>query len=86
MSIPPIHQDKWHQLASTTISPMPRPETLAPHVDGWLKPKDPNKTTQELIAEIRNEYSLNIGTETDWDARRKSQAVVVELKCRFVEK
>lgn len=80
------YQDIWQELATNIISPMSSPDTLAPHVETWLTPKDSTKTTRDLIAEIRNEYSLNIATETGFDSNRKNQAVVVEIKTRFVEK
>lgn len=86
MSSPPLYQDKWQELASTIVSPMSSPDTLAPHVDKWLTPKDSTKITEVLIAEIRNEYSLNIATEVGFDSKRKNQAVVAEIKVRFVEK
>ena len=86
MSSLPLYQDKWQELATSIVSPMSSPETLTPHVEKWLTPKDATKTTQELIAEIRNEYSLNIATEAGIDSERKYQAVVVEIKVRFIEK
>ena len=86
MSLQPLYQDKWQELASTMVSPMSSPDILAPHLNTWLIPKDSTKTTEELIAEIRNEYSLNIATETSFDSKRKNQAVVTEIKYRFIEK
>ncbi|KQT33275.1 hypothetical protein ASG24_13370 [Methylophilus sp. Leaf414] len=80
------YQDKWQQLASGIVSSMSSSGALASHVDTWLTPIDPMKTTKDLIAEIRLEYSLNIATETSFDSNRKNQAIVVEIKTRFVEK